>query len=158
MPAFRPLALGLGLALAVGSAPILNAASHGGANPAVKARQSLMTLFAFNLGTLGAMAQGNTPYDSEAASTAATNLAALTQVNIVPMFPEDTDADSISDTRALPDIWENLPDVATKHQALQQAADAMADAAGTDLASLQAAMGPLGGACGACHDNYRVPE
>lgn len=158
MPTFRPLALSLGLALAVGSAPVLNAASHEAANPAVKARQSLMTLFAFNLGTLGAMAQGNTPYDADAASTAAANLAALTQVNIVPMFPEGTDADSISGTRAMPAIWENLPDVTAKYEALQNAAQAMGDAAGTELASLQAAMGPLGGACGGCHDNYRVPE
>jgi len=34
----------------------------------------------------------------------------------------------------------------------------MADAAGFDLASLQAAMGPLGGACSDCHKAYRAPE
>ena len=37
---------------------------------AITARQSLMKLYAFNLGTLGAMAQGKMDYDAEAASAA----------------------------------------------------------------------------------------
>jgi len=65
---------------------------------------------------------------------------------------------SIDGTRALPALWENFPDLMTKGKALADAAAGMADAAGTDLASLQAAMGPLGGACSACHKAYRAPE
>ena len=34
----------------------------------------------------------------------------------------------------------------------------MMDAAGTDLDALKASMGNLGKACGACHDDYRVPK
>jgi len=126
--------------------------------PAVKARQAQMQLYGFNLGTLGAMAQENMPYDAAVASVAAKNLAALTQLDGSLLWPAGSDIDSIEGTRALPEIWTNFSDVVAKAQAVQGAAEAMADAAGTDLASLQAAMGPLGAACGACHKAYRAPE
>lgn len=156
MPKLRFLALGLaGVAL---SATMVTAASHEGTNPAVKARQAQMTLYAFNLGTLGAMAQGNMPYDAEAAGRAASNLAGLSHLDMSALWPAGTDSFSIDGTRAMPELWDNLPDVMAKAQDLQVAADAMAAAAGTDLASLQAAMGPLGGACSACHRAYRQPE
>lgn len=146
-----------GLAAAAFCAALLPATAQD-ANPAVSARQAQMTLYAFNLGTLGAMAQGNMPYDAATAAVAAKNLAALTHLDGAAMWPAGTDADSQFGTRALPGIWENFPDVGAKAQALQVAADAMAAAAGTDLAELQAAMGPLGGACGDCHKAYRAPE
>lgn len=156
MPSLRPVLLGIaGVAL---SATMLNAASHEAENPAVKARKAQMQLYAFNLGTLGAMAQEKIAYDAGAAAMAAKNLAALAHLDAGAMWPEGTDNFSIEGTRALPDIWSNFPDVGAKAQALQVAADAMAAAAGTDLASLQAAMGPLGGACGDCHKAYRASE
>ncbi len=149
----------LGLAGAMLAATMVTADSHApDPSPAIKARQAQMQLYAFNLGTLGAMAQEKAPYDAEVASVAAKNLAALAHLDGSLLWPAGTDADSVEGTRALPDIWANFPDVAAKAQALQEAADVMADAAGTDLAALQAAMGPLGGACGACHKAYRVPD
>ena len=42
--------------------------------------------------------------------------------------------------------------------ALSEAAAAMETAAGQGLESLQGAMGPLGGACGACHEDYRMRD
>lgn len=128
------------------------------ANPAVNARKAMMQVMAFNLGTLGAMAQEKAPYDAEAATVAANNLVALTQVNLAPMFPAGTDSMSIEGTRALPAIWDDMAGVGAKHTALVDAAAGMAAAAGTDLVSLQGAMGPLGGACGGCHDAYRQPQ
>lgn len=152
-----PRSLALGLLLAAVSAGVVSAASETAA-PAIKARQSLMQLYAFNLGTLGAMAQEKMPYDAQAAAVAAGNLAALTKLDASAMWPGGSDSASAEGTRALPGIWENFPDVGAKAGALTTAADAMAAAAGTDLASLQAAMGPLGGACGGCHKAYRAPE
>ena len=128
------------------------------ANPAVTARQSLMTLYAFNLGTLGAMAQGKMDYDAGAAQAAADNLVKLSSLAVGPMWAPGTDDMSIDGTRALPTLWDNMADVGAKAAALSAAAEGMAAAAGTDLASLQGAMGPLGGACGDCHKAYRAPE
>ncbi|MEJ1991640.1 MAG: cytochrome c [Maritimibacter sp.] len=151
----RTLALGI-----AGSALIASSAlAHDDvAAPAIKARHSLMSLYAYNLGSLGAMAQGKMPYDAEMAQAAADNLALLSKLNAASMWPAGSDADHAEGSNALPALWENFPDVGAKAKALSDATDAMAAAAGTDLASLQAAMGPLGGACAACHKAYRAPN
>jgi cytochrome c556 len=122
---------------------------------AIKARQSMMQLYAFNLGALGAMAKGTVEYNADAASASAGNLLALSQMSQAGMWPQGSDVGSYPNTRALPDIWAKYPDIAEKGKALGAAAEAMNAAAGTDLASLQGAMRELGGACGACHKAYR---
>lgn len=123
---------------------------------AVNARHSHMFLYQFNLMTLGGMAQGAIPYDAETASAAANNLVALSALDQSAYWLPGTAAGEIDGSRALPAIWENMEDAAAKGQALNAAAVAMA--ATTDLAGLQAAMGPLGAACGACHESYRAAE
>jgi len=155
MNPFRPLTLGL--ATAIVAATAVSAGSHSSDLPApVKARHAQMQLYAFNLGALGAMAKGEVAYDAEAASAAAQNLATLTTLNAGPMWVPGTDSDSVEGSKALPAIWENFPDVGAKAAALSEAAAAMVDAAGTDLAALQAAMGPIGASCGGCHKAYRA--
>ena len=144
---------GLGVAIALGVAT-----AHEADNPAVKARTSLMQLYANNLGPLGAMAKGDVAYDADAASKAANNLALLVQLDQSTLWPQGTDADSIAGTRALPAIWQNFPDVAEKGQALVAAVNAMQVAAGTDLDALRGAMGAIGKACGDCHETYRAPD
>ena len=126
-------------------------------NAAIKARTSVMQLYAFNLGALGAMAKGEVEYDAEAASKAANNLVTLTQVDQSAMWPPGSDNASDPTSRALPAIWENYPDVSAKGKAMSDAALAMQSAAGQDLDALRAAMGGLGGACSACHKAYRAP-
>nr|WP_325249756.1 cytochrome c [Amylibacter sp.] len=126
---------------------------------AIKARQSLMQLYAFNLGQLGAMAKGTTEYNAEAAQAAADNLLAAASMNQMAMWPEGTDNETMAGkTAALPAIWTTFPAIAEKSQALTDAATTMAGAAGTDLASLQGAMGAVGGSCGGCHKTYRASD
>lgn len=126
------------------------------ADAAVKARKALMQLYAHYLGTLGGMAKGEVDYDAEAASAAAASLASLANVSQSNMWPQGSDTDALGDkTRALPVIWTTYPAIAEKGEAFGKAAAAMADAAGTDLASLQGAMKDLGASCGACHKDYR---
>lgn len=134
------------------------AIAHEVANPAVKARQAIMQLYANNLGTLGAMAKGNVEYDAGAASAAANNLVMLTSLDQSTLWPAGSDSGSDATSRALADIWTNFPDVGAKGAALAEAASAMQTAAGQDLDSLRAAMGPLGGACSGCHKAYRAPN
>ncbi len=125
---------------------------------AIKARKAHMSLYAFNVGMLGAMAKGDAPYDSAAASAAASNLAALASLNAAAYWPQGSAKGEAENTRALPAIWENMSDVGAKAGALRDATAALAAAAGTDLASLQGALGPVGQACGACHQTYRASE
>lgn len=131
---------------------------HADVNPAVKARQAHMQLYAHNLGILGGMAQAKIDYDAGAAQNAANNLVALVNMNQMTYWPIGTDNASIEGTKARPELWENFDNVMAISADFQSAADAMAAAAGTDLASLQGAMAGLGGACSACHREYRARE
>jgi len=154
MKIFKKLTLGIaGIVFAAGTAW-----ADGHIEGAVKARQALMKLYSHNLGQLGAMAKTTIPYDADAASKAAANLAALASLDQSTLWPQGSDNGSIKDTRALPAMWTKYPEVLTKATAFKEAVAAMNDAAGTDLASLQAAMGAVGKAYGACHKAYRQPK
>lgn len=123
---------------------------------AAKARQATMQLYAFNIGTLGAMAKGEIDYDADAAKAAAGNLVKLSSQNQMAYWPAGSAEGEIEGSRALPALWENMEDAAAKGGALVEAA--MAAEAADDLEALRAAMGGLGGACGACHKAYRAPN
>jgi cytochrome c556 len=125
---------------------------------AIKARKAHMGLLAFNVGPLGAMAKGDMPYDAAMATTLATNLSHIASLDMTRYWTEGSAKGEAEGTRAQPAIWENMADVGVKAAALRDATTALAAAAGTDLAALQAAMGPVGQACGACHQTYRASE
>jgi len=125
---------------------------------AVEARQGQFKLMALNIGVLGNMARGNVDYDAAQASTAANNLVAISMLDQSFHWPEGTDNMSIDGTRALPAIWDDLPDVVMKWQAFGAAATGLAAEAGNGIDALRAALGPVGGTCGACHDAYREPQ
>ena len=124
----------------------------------VEARQGQFKMMALNVGVLANMVRGNTEYDAAAASTAAANLVAISQIDQSFHWPEGTDNFALDGTRALPAIWENLPDVIEKWQAYGAAAEGLAAVAGDGLEPMRAAFGPVGGTCGACHDDYRASE
>jgi cytochrome c556 len=124
---------------------------------AIKARQAHMNLYAFNLGTLGAMAQDKAPYDAAAATAAANNLAALSALDQSGYWPAGSDT-SVEGSRALPAIWETYPAIVEKATALADASAALAVVAGNDLDSLKTTFGPVGGACGDCHRTFRQPD
>ncbi|SHF03607.1 Cytochrome c556 [Loktanella atrilutea] len=136
------------------------AASHmdPAAEKAVKARQSHMTLYAFNIGTLGGMAQDKMPYDAEAAGRAAENLAALASLDQAGYWVEGTDAGSIEGTKAKAEIWSDMPEFEEHIEQLATATTALAENAGTDLDSLKASFGDVGKACGSCHEEFRVSD
>ena len=124
---------------------------------AVKARQSQMTLYSFNLGLLGGMAKGEIEYDADAAAAAASNLAALSQLDQSRLWPQGSDNAALGTdkTRALPAIWEAGSTAGEKGMAFANAAIAMEQAAGGGLDALRGAMGDVGKSCGGCHEDYR---
>ncbi|MDR9427378.1 MAG: cytochrome c [Salibaculum sp.] len=124
---------------------------------AMKARQAHMQLYAHNIGLLGNMARDQIDYDAEAASAAASNIAALSQLDQSRYWPEGSD-NSVDGSKALPALWDNLDDVMSKSEDLVMAAAAMEEAAGQGLGALKGAMGGLGEACGACHEDYRESD
>ncbi|MBC7143260.1 MAG: cytochrome c [Rhodobacteraceae bacterium] len=122
------------------------------------ARHGYMLMMAMNLAPLGAMAKGEVPYDAVAAGRAASSLAALASVDSSMLWVPGTENGVLDDSSALPEIISNADDRAVKFAALNTASDAMATAAGTDLASLQGAMKGVGEACSGCHKPYRKSE
>ena len=121
-----------------------------------EARDHTMSLYAFNIATLGAMAKGAMEYDAAAAKAAAGNIAKLASQNQMAYWPKGSGVGEVEGSRVKPELWDNMDDVMAKQAALTDAA--MKAEASTDLASLQAAMGDLGKACGSCHQAYRAPE
>ena len=125
---------------------------------AVEMRHGLMLQMATDLGKVGAMAKDETPYDAAVASKAAANIAAIASVLSMDQFPAGSEYQKATDSFALPAIWTAHDDFLKKIADLNTAAAAFQTAAGTDLDSLKAGMGALGGACAACHKAYRQPE
>lgn len=123
---------------------------------AVDARDSHMHLYAFNLGTLGGMAQGAIPFDAAQATAAAENLNHLVLLDQSGYWIPGTAQGEAEGSQALPAIWENMEDFQAKQAALREAVANLVTAAGTDQAGLGAAMGGVGQACGACHQAYRA--
>ena len=143
-------------ALAI-AAPAIGA-QHESSNPAVKARQAHMQLYAFNLGQLGAMAKGEAEYDADAATAAAADLVALSGMDQTAYLADGTSSDEVDGSHALPALFENKDDYKTLQTNLHDAAMAMETAAGESAEAIGAQMGALGGACGACHKKYRVSD
>ncbi len=149
----------LSLALAVAAFGFASAPAFAqGFSGHVKARQGQFRVLAINLGILGSIAKGETPYDAATAQAAADTIVAVSMINQPPLWPAGSDNMAIEGTRALPVIWENMADVGAKWGALGEAAKGLQAAAGTDAAAIGAALGPVGGACKACHDTYRAPQ
>lgn len=127
----------------------------------IKARQSFMQIYSYNLGLLGAMAKGESEYDAKVASGAANNLLAAAQMDNSTMWPQGSDADADGlqgKTRAKAKIWASFPEVGEKHKALTDALTGMAAEAGNGLDAVKANIGAVGKGCKGCHEEFRVPK
>ena len=147
----------LAMGVAVAALPAL-AQDMSPAEQAHALRQAHMSLNSGNLGPLVAMARGEMEYDAEVAATRAGNIAAYAQVDLRPYFVEGSSSEELEDSRALPAIWENLDDIASKQMALAEAAQAAADAAPEGQEAFVQAFQAVGEACGSCHEDYRQPQ
>lgn len=148
----------LAAALTISAIAVTAHADSHGPNPAVVARQGHMQIMSLNVGVLGQMARGNVDYDADTAQAAAGNLLALSTINQRFYWPEGTDSESIEGTRALPAIWSDFPGVMEVGTQFANATQGLAGVAGDGLDAMRTALGPVGAACGACHDDYRQPR
>jgi len=149
----------MGLVAAALALPFGTAAFSDSDNPYaahLAARQGQMRIQAFNIGVLVRMARGEAEYDAAAAQTAASNLAAISQMDGRAYWPEGSDNAALGDaTRALPAIWQDMAGFGGAWGAFGTAATGMDAVAGDGLAALQGAIGPLGQSCAACHRTYQ---
>jgi len=118
-------------------------------NADVIARQELMKSFGGAAKALGGMASGEVAYDAaaaEAAKKALVDGAAMIEAKFT------TNAEDPG-SKSQPAVWTNWDDFLAKGKALGDAAAAL------DVASAEtigAGMGGIGGACKACHTDYRM--
>ncbi len=143
-----------GAIAATAIATMAMAGGHGG-DPNVKARQSHMQLYAYNLGILGNMAKGEMEYDAAIAQGAADNMVALSGLFQNTYWAPGTDSQSVENSRAKPALWENIPDAIAISTALNEASVALAAVAGTGQAAIGPALGAVGKNCGTCHEKYQ---
>lgn len=122
---------------------------------AIEARHGFYQMLAINMGTLSGMAKGDVAYDETTASRAAANIEALTRYDLPSLFIEGSSSADAQDSAARPGIWSDPDDFAAKFDGLRQAAADAPDAVKGGAENVGAAVQKLGGACKACHDDYR---
>lgn len=128
---------------------------------AIKARQAVMQLYAFNLGQLGAMVKGEKEYNADLAKASADNLVKASTMNGMAMWLPGTamtDPGMEGKTWAKAEAWASGSDVGEKAKAMREAAAKMAEVAGSGLDGVKGAIGGVGGACKGCHEKYRAPK
>ena len=115
-------------------------------------REGLMDAIAWKVGQARGMAQGEIPVDEAVFAKHARDVAVL-----AGMIPEGFIANSaVAGSAALPEVWTNMADFKQKAMDLQNAAQALADAATQN--GFEAAKGmvqAVGQSCGGCHRPYR---
>lgn len=118
-------------------------------NPDVQKRQEAMGIIGANMKSLTQMMKGEKDFSAEAAQAAVDAIAA--KAAEVPALFETKASDPESD--AADKIWDNFDDFTAKAKALETAA------AGITISSMEdigGAMGAMGGACKACHTDYKL--
>lgn len=125
---------------------------------AVEMRQSVVNLFAFNIGPISGMARGKAEFDADIAARNARRIAALAPMLIEAFEAMDTRPYDVK-TEALPVIWEKFDEFKQKNDALIEAANEFAAIADRgDKAETLGALRGFGGKCGDCHDTFRVDD
>lgn len=127
------------------------AAGTAATDPDVIARKDLMKSLGGAAKTLGGMASGEAAHDAAAAEAAKQAMIAAA-AEIEAKFTNNA-ADPASESK--PEVWTNWDDFLVKAKALGDAAAAL-DVASAE--SIGAGMGAIGGACKACHSDYRVQK
>jgi cytochrome c556 len=119
---------------------------------AVKYRKAAFTVMAAHFGRVGAMVNGRAPFDAAAAQQ---NLEIANSMAKLPFaaFGPGTDT---GDTRAKPNVWsDNAKFTAAATKMQEEMAKLNTAAKSGNLDQIKAAFGPVGGACKACHDDFR---
>ncbi|TCO77751.1 c-type cytochrome [Chromatocurvus halotolerans] len=119
-------------------------------------RQSIFALIGANFGPIAAMVKGDTAWDQDAMEGYADDLEDIVDLDLLRGFAPGSEKGT---TRAKPEIWDNMDDFEAKLEDLRDAAEALEEAAGSgDRKAIASAVRDTGGACKACHDEYKAKD
>lgn len=131
----------------------LDAAAQAKPEVLVKQRQAAMTLFGKYFGPLGGMAQGRVPYNQQVVQR---NAAYMEVLKEMPWDGFDESTKGVTETRALPAIWQKNADFKQTAERLRSEVSKLASASkGGDEAAIKKQIGAVGKVCGDCHDSFR---
>ncbi|SFM30640.1 Cytochrome c556 [Ectothiorhodospira mobilis] len=142
-------------ALITGTLLALSASAVQAVEPkeAIEYRQAVFEVFKWNMGPLGAMAQGKMPFDREKAALYAQQ---LNRVADMPWqgFVEGSD---MGDSEALAEVWTDREGFESKASDFEQAAATLAELVQSEApeGDIRRQIGAVGQSCKACHDHYR---
>jgi cytochrome c556 len=123
---------------------------------AIKYRQSVLTVMANHFGRIGAMAQGKAPFDAKVAQENAEIALAMSKLPFVAFY-EGTDKGMPN--RAKPEIWSNNAKFKAAAEKMQgEMVKLEAATKSGNLDNIKAAVGAVGPACKACHDDFRAEK
>jgi cytochrome c556 len=129
--------------------------AHEDATGVVKERMDLMDSQKDAMKLIGDMAKGKTPFDAEAATKAATDIA-TTAKKIPDLFPEGSGGGK---SEALPAVWEKWDRFTGDADELAAAADALAKALGVSGSEdWKQAFQKVGETCKSCHEDFRAKK
>ncbi|HBF31699.1 cytochrome c [Rhizobium sp.] len=138
------------LCLGSGAVSMVNAADE----PQV-VRAGMMKKMGGAMGALAGIAKGDKPYDAAVVKASLT-----TMQDVAAHFPDQFPKGSETgfNTEASPKIWEDNAAFKAKAKALETAAAAQLAALPADQAGVGAAIKAVGGACGDCHQAFRLKK
>lgn len=122
------------------------------AEDAIKYRRGVYSVIGWNFGSMAAMVKGKKPYD---AAVFARNAEIVAFMSMLPLEGFTPGSDK-GDTKAKPEIWENMDDFKAKLEKMQQEVKALEKVAKAgDFDAAKSQLGETGQACKDCHDKYR---
>lgn len=144
-----------GLILALGAGFALPAAAQVKPEILVKQRQAKMTLQAKYVGPLAAMAQGKLPYNAEVVKR---NTGYLEALSMMAWDGFDASTQGVK-SEALPAIWKEPGKFKQAQEHFErEVGDLAAAVRGGNEANVKSAIGAVGKACGACHQDFREKQ
>ena len=120
----------------------------------IKYRQAVYAIIGYHFGgTLAPMVRGDKPYDKEAFARSAGIVA-----QVAPLAHEGfAPGSDKGNTKAKPEVWTNRVDFDAKMKKMVEETAKLASLSRTaGLDDLKKQFGATGGACKACHDDYRA--
>ncbi|MCH1554041.1 MAG: cytochrome c [Luminiphilus sp.] len=121
--------------------------------PLQSLRQSYFAIVGMTFGPMGDMVKGDIEWNGEQFAAWASDLEAVSRVTVERGFAPGSDKGK---TRARPEIWDNKADFEEKLGNFRMEAAKLAEVAATgDRQAIAGQFRETGGACKACHDNYK---
>ena len=119
----------------------------------IKYRQAVYKVMGWNFGPMAAMVKGEKPYDKEAF---ARHAAILNQMSPLAMEGFAASSDKGAETKAKPEVWTKSVEFKEKMDKMVGETRKLAAIAGTgSFDEIKKQFGATGGACKACHDDFR---